>query len=104
VKKKKESHPPKGPKSKILATLQPEADDPDDEDTAGETTTAGRARGAKNYSTGELKLLIDCVRETGPIGPQGYGEVAALYNRIAKERHWAHRNEKPLRQRWDKVQ
>lgn len=96
-------------KSKIVAGLDEIANqqkvdhEPGDEDTAGETTVAGRPRGAKNYSASELKALISCVDEVVPIGSQGFGEVANLYNRVAKEKGWAHRSEKPLRQRWDKV-
>jgi len=77
--------------------------EPGDEDTAGETTVTGRPRGAKNYSASELKVLTSCVEEVLPIGSQGFGEVVNLYNRVAEERGWAHRSEKPLRQRWDKV-
>lgn len=68
-----------------------------------EMAGTGRAKGAKNYSNGELKLLVACFREIKPICAQDYARVENLYNRIAKEKGWVSRSDRPLRQRFEKV-
>ena len=88
---------PSGPKN------QHAGDESGNEDAVEDTPVTGRQKGAKNYSPAELKLLIACVQATVPIGSDGFVEAAKLYNRIAAERGWVERGEKPLRQRWEKV-
>ena len=112
---KKLKEPPRSPlkrQSKVLAALDEfapilmglqEADGPENEGTTGETTAASRARGVKNYSASELKLLTSCVEQVAPIGSQGFGGVKDLYNYAAKDRNWVIQGEKPLHQQWDKV-
>ena len=73
-----------------------------DEAGTKDSATAGRQRGAKNYSNDELELLISCVNESVGV-PQGFKGIAALYNRIATENGWATRGANPLSQRWEKV-
>ena len=90
------------------ATLaDPPADPPAnelvDENADDEPPITGRQRGARNYTLGELTLLNSCMAATVPIGPDGVSDAVNLYNCIAKERGWAKRREKPLRQKWEKV-
>jgi hypothetical protein len=73
------------------------------EDIVGDTPATSRQRGAKNYSPAELKLLVACVQTAVLISSDSFTEAAKLYNRIAAERDWAERGEKPLRQQWEKV-
>lgn len=69
----------------------------------GGAPIGGRRHGAKGYTVEELELLNKCMDAAVPIGPQGISDAIILYNRIAKERGWAIRGEKALRQKWDKV-
>ena len=63
----------------------------------------GRPRGAKNYSHGELELLVACMKEIAPITSQDFAAVAELYNRLANEKGFTTRGAAPLRQRFEKV-
>jgi hypothetical protein len=99
------------PVSKVIELLDqpgatlgnPPADEPVDENGDDELPVTGRQRGSRNYTLAELTLLNECMNVAAPIGPTGVAEAINLYNRIAEERGWAIRREKPLRQKWDKV-
>lgn len=81
----------------------PPANEPLDDNENSEPAIAGRQRGAKNYTYAELALLAKCMKAAVPIGPQGTGDAINLYKRLAKDKGWAERGEKALRQKWDKV-
>jgi len=109
---KKKSRTNKGA-SKVLDALDqpntalgnPPVDEPvqADSNENDEPPVTGRQRGAKNYTLAELNLLNRCMAIAAPIGPQGVTEAVNLYNRVAKDKGWAERREKALRQKWDKV-
>jgi len=81
----------------------PPLDEPLDNNEKNEAAFSGRQRGAKNYTYAELTLLTKCMKATVPIGPHGIGDAINLYKRLAKDKGWAERGEKALRQKWDKV-
>jgi hypothetical protein len=85
--------------SDIISGNPPANEPPDDNELA----ITGRQRGAKNYTYAELTLLAKCMKAAVPIGPQGTGDAINLYKRLAKDKGWAERGEKALRQKWDKV-
>ena len=45
----------------------------------------GRSAGTRNFSNDETDYLLSCVREHLPIGPRGWDDAAASYNRWADE-------------------
>ena len=88
----------------ILSVTNAPVDEPvSNVENTDDPPVTGRQRGAKNYTTEELALLNECMKAAVPIGPQGVTEAISLYKRVAKDRGWAVRGEKALRQKWDKV-
>jgi hypothetical protein len=75
----------------------------ENEDDAEEAMVTGRLRGAKNYSHGELELLVACMKEIAPITSQDFAAVAELYNCLANEKGFTTCGAAPLRQRFEKV-
>ena len=73
------------------------------DESKDEPPIPGRQRGTKNYTVEELEMLTDCMAYVAPIGPDKISKAINTYVRIAKERGWPERNEKALRQKWDKV-
>ncbi|KAF9789251.1 hypothetical protein BJ322DRAFT_1017954 [Thelephora terrestris] len=106
--KKQKQGPPTG--SRILAALDDaglglkKQQELENEDDAEEAMVTGRPRGAKNYSHGELELLVACMKEIAPITSQDFAAVAELYNRLANEKGFTTRGAAPLRQRFEKLQ
>lgn len=78
-------------------------DEPAGDHANDDPPIAGHQRGAKNYTLAELTLLYKCMEAAVPIGPQGVTNAVNLYNHVAKDKGWAIRGDKALRQKWDKL-
>ena len=64
---------------------------------------SGCQHGTKNYTVEELEMLTNCMAFAAPIGPDEVSKAIDTYVRIVKDKGWPERNEKALRQKWDKV-
>lgn len=63
----------------------------------------GRAVGSVNFGADEMAMLVEIVEQHLPIGGHGWDEVLREYNAWAKKEGFRERDQRSLKQKFDKV-
>ena len=74
-----------------------------EDNETNETSVSGRKCGTTNYMLPELTLLNKCMKAATPIGPSAIEDALKVYSCLSRDKGWAERDNKALRQKWDKV-